>query len=211
MVGSDRHAQAAFAAGADGVIAQGTEAGGHTGKVSTFALVPQVVDVAAGRPVVAAGGIGDGRGLVAALALGAQGAVMGTRFLASRESTAHDNFKAKIVASRAEDTVITRAYTGKTARHLRNRYIELWEGREEEILGAPLQRILVEPMAAAARTAGAMDYASSASGQVVGLIKDVPGAAEILERVVREAEELLDQGLWRRLSTAGHPGIGSNR
>jgi NAD(P)H-dependent flavin oxidoreductase YrpB (nitropropane dioxygenase family) len=211
MVGSVRHAELAFAAGADGVIAQGTEAGGHTGRVSTFALVPQVVDVADGRPVLAAGGVGDGRGLAAALVLGAEGAVMGTRFLATRESAAHENFKAKIVASRAEDAVVTRAYTGKTARHLRNRYIELWEGHEDEILKAPLQRILVEPMAAAARVAGAMDYASSASGQVVGLIRDVPSAAEVLERVVREAEEVLDEGLWQRVRTAGHPGVRSAR
>ena len=112
MCGKVRHAQKSEAAGADVVAAQGTEAGGHTGEIGTLALVPQVVD-AVKIPVLAAGGIADGRGLVAALALGAQGAVIGTRFIASPEAQAASGYREAIVRAHEDDTVRTRCYTGK--------------------------------------------------------------------------------------------------
>src|SRR5512147_2451037 len=120
MCGKVSHAVRAVDAGCDVVVAQGTEAGGHTGTVATLPLVPMIVD-AVKVPVVAAGGIFDGRGLVAALALGAQGIWMGTRFIASTEARAHRDFKDKIVAIGETDTVVTRCYSGKTMRAIRNR------------------------------------------------------------------------------------------
>jgi len=123
MCGKVRHAIAAVEAGCDIVVAQGTEAGGHTGTVATFALVPQVVDAVGDRvPVVAAGGIYDGRHLAAALALGADGVWVGTRFIATPEARSVIGYKDKILAMREDDTVVTRAYTGKTCRVLRNEY-----------------------------------------------------------------------------------------
>jgi enoyl-[acyl-carrier protein] reductase II len=120
MIGRVRHAVKSAEAGADVVAAQGTEAGGHTGEVGGMALVPQVVD-AVKIPVLAAGGIADGRGLVAALALGAQGAVVGTRFIATPEAQAAPQYREAILRSAEADTVRTRCYTGKPARTIRNR------------------------------------------------------------------------------------------
>jgi NAD(P)H-dependent flavin oxidoreductase YrpB (nitropropane dioxygenase family) len=139
--------------------------------------------------------------VAAALVLGAQGVVLGTRFLASAEAAAHPNYKQKLVDSGADDTTITRAYTGKTARHLRNRYIQLWEGHEQEIYKPPLQRMLVEPVIAAARVAGAMDYASGAAGQTVGLIHDISPAGDILRQILAEAEAALDARVLVRAAT----------
>src|SRR5215207_4435767 len=138
MCGKVRHAAAAVEAGCDIVVAQGTEAGGHTGTIATLPLVPMIVD-AVKVPVVAAGGIFDGRGLVAALALGAQGVWMGTRFIASTEARAHAAFKDKIVAIDEAGTVVTRCYSGKTMRAIRTRYTDEWEARKHELQPFPLQ------------------------------------------------------------------------
>jgi len=128
MCGRVRHAVAAVEAGCDMVIAQGTEAGGHTGLVATLPLVPQVVDAVGERvPVVAAGGIFDGRGLAAALALGADGAWVGTRFIATPEAHVVSGYREALIAGREDDTVITRAYTGKTCRVLRTAYADEFE------------------------------------------------------------------------------------
>lgn len=123
MCGKVRHAVDAVAAGCDLVVAQGTEAGGHTGQVATLALVPQVVDAVGDRvPVVAAGGITDGRGVAAALMLGADGAWIGTRFIATPEARAVAGYKERLLATAEDGTVVTRAYTGKTCRVIRNEY-----------------------------------------------------------------------------------------
>src|SRR5688572_10717765 len=117
MCGKVRHAVEAVAAGCDVVVAQGTEAGGHTGQVATFPLVPQIVDAVGGKvPVVAAGGIFDGRGLAAALALGADGIWVGTRFIATPEARAVPGYKDRLLAIAEDETVVSRAYTGKTCR-----------------------------------------------------------------------------------------------
>ena len=128
MCGKVRHAVAAVEAGCDLVIAQGTEAGGHTGTVATMALVPQVVDVVDGRvPVVAAGGLFDGRGLAAALTLGAAGVWVGTRFIATPEAWGTPGYKDRLLGMAEDDTVITRAYTGKTCRVNRNAYTRAFD------------------------------------------------------------------------------------
>jgi NAD(P)H-dependent flavin oxidoreductase YrpB (nitropropane dioxygenase family) len=140
MTGKVQHAVRAESAGADAVAAQGTEAGGHTGTIGGLALVPQVVD-AVSIPVVAAGGIVDGRGLVAALALGAQGAIVGTRFIATPEATAAREYREALVSARQDETVRTRCYSGKPLRSLMNPYIAEWEADPSRIKPFPEQLI----------------------------------------------------------------------
>ena len=140
MCGRVRHAVAAVEAGCDIVIAQGTEAGGHTGTVATMPLVPQIVDAVGARvPVVAAGGIFDGRGLAAALALGADGVWVGTRFIATPEAHVVSGYRDALLVGHEDDTVITRAYTGKTMRAIRNGYTTHFEEHAEEVAPFPLQ------------------------------------------------------------------------
>lgn len=194
MIGKVRHAMKAERSGADMVAAQGTEAGGHTGEIGALALVPQVVD-AVGIPVLAAGGIADGRGLVAALALGAQGAVIGTRFIATPEAQAAPGYQQAILQSGEADTIRTRCYTGKPARTIRNPYNESWESRRDDIKPFPYQ-------AAYSFQQGVMDYMGMAgdadpercfmpAGQGMGLIRSIKPAAELLADIVAEAEAVL--------------------
>jgi enoyl-[acyl-carrier protein] reductase II len=194
MIGKVRHAVKSEQAGADVVAAQGTEAGGHTGEVGGLALVPQVVD-AVKIPVLAAGGIADGRGLVAALALGAQGVVVGTRFIATPEAQAAPQYRDAILQSGEADTVRTRCYTGKPARTIRNRYNEEWEGKADQIQPFPMQvGVSVQQ--------GVMDYMGIGrgadadrsfmpAGQGMGLIRRIKPAAEVLADIVSEAEAVL--------------------
>src|SRR5215468_9048012 len=138
LCGKVRHAVAAEEAGCDVVVAQGTEAGGHTGQVAGMALIPQIVD-AVSIPVVAAGSIVDGRGLAAALAFGAQGVWMGTRFIASHEARANEGYKKRITEISSADTAITRSYSGKPMRVVRNAWVDDWERRPDEIKRFPEQ------------------------------------------------------------------------
>ncbi len=196
MCGRVRHAQKSEAAGADAVVAQGTEAGGHTGEVGTLALVPQVVD-AVKIPVLAAGGIADGRGLVAALALGAQGAIIGTRFIASPEAQAAPGYREAIVRAHEDDTVRTRCYTGKPARAIRNARTDEWEKKLDLLQPFPAQ-------AGLSMREGVMDYMGVTPrfdpdrtfmpvGQGAGLVHEIKPAAEILRDIVREAEQIIDE------------------
>jgi len=196
MAGDVETARRAVAAGADVIVAQGTEGGGHVGWMATAALTPLVVDAVAPVPVLAAGGIADGRGLAAALALGADGALLGTRFLASVESPLHENFKQAIVASDGHDTVLTETpdiaqaivWPGAMSRAKRNRFVERWAGRDwalRQSQGAALAAIM------AAREAGDVDEAPLSYGQDAGLIHDIPPAAEIVRRIAAEAEDIL--------------------
>ena len=205
MCGKVRHAQKSEAAGADIVVAQGTEAGGHTGEVGTMALVPQVVD-AVRIPVLAAGGLADGRGLVASLALGAQGAVFGTRFIAAPESQAAEGYRQAIVEAHDDDTVRTRSYTGKPARVIRNQRTDEWEAKADEIQPFPMQ-------AGISIREGVMDYMGRTNqfdrertallaGQSAGLITEVKPAAEIFQDIVREAEETMRRQFQRPASGA---------
>ena len=154
-------------------------------------IVPQVVDAVAPLPVVAAGGIGDGRGLAASLMLGAQGVLVGTRFIASLEARCHDNFKDKLVEITEEDTVVTRAYTGKTCRVIRNKHTDEWKTKASEIQRFPQQMMAVGERAGSAMYLGDMEYGLAPAGQVAGMIRDRPPAAEIVHRIVQQAEELL--------------------
>ena len=198
LAGNVKQATRMAADGVDIIIAQGHEAGGHTGRIGTLALVPQVVD-AIDVPVLAAGGIADGRGLVAALALGASGVWMGTRFIVTEEALAHVNYKKKIIEINEEGTVITRCHSGKPCRLIRNQFTDSWEGREHEILPFPLQTIKVGREAAMqARYEGKIEEGGLPAGQVSGLIKAIRPAGEIVRTIMDEAVEVLENGLSRR-------------
>jgi enoyl-[acyl-carrier protein] reductase II len=199
LCGKVSHAVAAERAGCDVVIAQGTEAGGHTGQVGGVALIPQVVD-AVSIPVLAAGALVDGRGLAAALAFGAQGVWMGTRFIASHEARAGEGYKKRITEIGSADTVVTRCYSGKPMRVVRNAYVDDWESRPDEIRPFPEQMQVSAAAHVLAPLAGRDAEVDTTrdclpAGQGAGGITDVASCAEIVERVVREAEATL-----RRLS-----------
>jgi NAD(P)H-dependent flavin oxidoreductase YrpB (nitropropane dioxygenase family) len=242
-VGARRHAEKVAALGVDLVLVQGGEGGGHTGPVPTTLLLPQVVDALGGRiPVVAAGGFFDGRGLVAALAYGADGVAMGTRFLLTRESPVPDPVKALYLARSVTDTVVTTRVDGVPHRVLRTPFVERLErsGRAGALLralrsaaafrrlsGASWRAMIREGramrrahgltwaqvimaantpmMLRAAMVEGDLRHGVMASGQVVGLIEDLPSVAELVARIVAEAERALER-LARR-----NPTIPTNR
>jgi len=197
MCGKVHHATGAVAAGCDLVIAQGTEAGGHTGTIATMALVPQVVDAVAGAvPVVAAGGIVDGRGLAAARALGADGVWVGTRFIATPEAWGTPGYKERLVSMTADDTVVSRAYSGKTCRVVRNAYTQSFEDHPERLRPFPEQ--LLASMQDGANHLGAgpdtevdPDREFWPAGQGAGSITELVPAGEIVVSIVDEAERIL--------------------
>ena len=200
MCGKVRHAIAAVEAGCDIVVAQGTEAGGHTGQIATFPLVPQIVDAVGDRvPVVAAGGIVDGRGLAAALSLGADGIWVGTRFIATPEARAVAGYKERILESHEDDTIVTRAYTGKTCRVLRTSYATEFEKSGAQPLPFPGQVIQsyqdgVNHLGGDEHTSGVdLDREFMPAGQGIGAIDELVPAGELVRRFVAEAEETLDR------------------
>jgi enoyl-[acyl-carrier protein] reductase II len=176
--------------GADAVIAEGEESGGHIGSVATMALVPQVVD-AVTVPVIAAGGIGDGRGLAAALALGAAGVQMGTRFICTCECIAHENYKQAIIRANERSTMVTGATLGHPVRCLRNPMSRDYE--ELERRGASDQEIIEFGTGRLRRAVveGDVVYGSVMAGQVSGLVHEVIPAGELVRRTVAEAEAVL--------------------
>ena len=200
MTGEVPEARRAAAAGADVIVAQGNEAGGHMGWMSALPLIPMVVDAVHPLPVLAAGGIADGRGLAAALALGAQGALIGTRFLATKESPLHENFKRAIVASDGHDTQLSeipdivraQVWPGAMARSLRNRFIERWAGREWALRAH--QREALAEVERATR-AGDVEEAVLLMGQDAGLIAAILPAREVVLRMAAEAREILAERL----------------
>ena len=187
-------------AGADIIVAQGTEAGGHVLWMASLPLVPMVVKVVAPLPVLAAGGITDGRGLAAALALGADGVLIGTRLLATHESPLHANFKQAIVQSDGHDTLLTeipdlaagRVWPGAMSRALRNGFIERWAGREWAIRQ---DRPAVAQSVADARKRGDADNAPLFIGQDAGLIDSIKSAAEVVEGMAAEAADIIKNRL----------------
>jgi NAD(P)H-dependent flavin oxidoreductase YrpB (nitropropane dioxygenase family) len=191
MVGAPRHALRQKAAGVDFVCAQGTEAGGHTGNIATFPLVPQVVDAIAPIPVMAAGGIGTGRQVAAALALGAQAAWCGSVFLVAEENDIPLQHQEQIINGRSEDFTLSKSSTGKQQRGYRSPIKEAWEKSGLQPLPMPLQGILMEPLAASARKNGRWDVDVSSGGQVGGMLTKRRPAREILLEMVREAEETI--------------------
>jgi enoyl-[acyl-carrier protein] reductase II len=199
MCGKVRHAVAAAASGVDFVVAQGTEGGGHTGTVATMALIPQVVDAVGGKvPVVAAGGLFDGRGLAASLALGADGVWIGTRFIATPEARAVKGYKETLLGLAEDGTVVTKAYTGKTCRVVRTDWTNHYEQHPEELQPFPMQVI-------ASAQAGVnhlghpdgfeVDVANEfmPCGQAVGAITELTPAGRIVADMVAEAERTLER------------------
>lgn len=190
VVASTAMARLMERAGADAVVAEGMESGGHIGQLTTMTLVPQVVD-AVSIPVIAAGGIGDGRGLAAARMLGAEGVQIGTRFLLAKETRIHENYKKKVLQAKDIDTVVTGLSTGHPVRSLRNsmtrEYLRLeQEGADFETLerlglGA-LRRAVVE---------GDVTGGTVMAGQIAGMLKEELSCREILEEIVTQAEELM--------------------
>jgi len=176
--------------GVDAIIAEGMESGGHIGEVTTMALVPQVVD-AVSVPVIAAGGIGDGRGMAAAFALGADGVQMGTRFVCAEECTVHPNVKAAIVKARDRDTVVTGRPTGHPVRCLHNKLTRQFE--ELEARCAPpeeLEKLGIGRLRAA-MVEGDVEYGSVMSGQIAGLVREVKPAKDIIRDIVSEAAQVM--------------------
>lgn len=195
LVGNVKNAKRVRDAGADIVVAQGTEAGGHTGRIATMALVPQVSDAVAPTPVVAAGGIADGRGLAAALAMGAIGVWCGTAFLVSDEANQPETQKARILAAGDEDTKVTRLYSGKTMRNITNPLIEAWEASGTHALPMGLQGLLIQDLVYSCREAGREDLLMNAAGQISGLLTKSRPAAEILHDMVNGAADILARRL----------------
>jgi enoyl-[acyl-carrier protein] reductase II len=197
MCGKVRHATAAVEAGCDLVIAQGTEAGGHTGTVATMPLVPQIVDAVGARvPVVAAGGIFDGRGLAAALALGADGVWLGTRFIATPEARAVAGYKDALLRTAEDGTVISRGFTGKTLRAVRNEWTQYVEEHPEGLKKFPEQMAVAHEhnalhLGGDEHTPVDPDKECYPSGQGVGAIHELVPAGDLVRQIVAEAEAVL--------------------
>ena len=188
MTGKVQHALRAEAAGADVVAAQGTEAGGHTGEIGTLALVPQVVD-AVKIPVVAAGGIVDGRGVVAALALGAQGAVIGTRFIATPEASVHENYKQAVLKAEVSDSTLV-GRGGHPLRLLKNLFSKKYEAAERAgASDAELEKIYSESSLKQAALNGDVEHGRVEAGQSAGLVEDIVPAGELVRRLAAELEQ----------------------
>jgi NAD(P)H-dependent flavin oxidoreductase YrpB (nitropropane dioxygenase family) len=193
LVGNVKTARRVNADGVDVIVAQGHEAGGHTGRIGTFALVPQVIDAVSPTPVVLAGGVGSGRHVAAALALGAQAVWVGTAFLATHEANITDEHRQHLLVSTEEDTRVSRVYSGKTARAFNNPVIESWEASGLRALPAGLQGLVSGRVNAAARRANREDLNMHLGGQVAGMIREVRPAHVVLEGMVREAVEVLGE------------------
>ncbi|MGX7265339.1 enoyl-[acyl-carrier-protein] reductase FabK [Enterococcus crotali] len=183
--------------GADAVVVEGMEAGGHIGKLTTMSMVPQVVD-ALTIPVIAAGGIGDGRGMAAALMLGAQAVQVGTRFLVAKECTVHENYKARIIKARDIDTTVTCQHFGHPVRAIKNKLTNEYDRLEkielrvdepdlvkfDELGQGALRKAVVE---------GDVDHGSIMAGQIAGLIKKEETAKEIIETYIKETQEIITE------------------
>lgn len=197
VIASVAHAKRVEKQGADAVVAEGTEAGGHIGELTTMVLVPQVAD-AISIPVVAAGGIADGRGVVAAFALGAEGVQVGTRFVCAVESPAHEAYKRMIIEATDRSTVVTGRTTGHPVRCIKNKLTRRFE--EMEAAGVSLEEL--EALGAgklrAAVINGDVEWGSVMAGQSAGLVKKVQPAAEIIKELFSDAERVL-RGLENRL------------
>ncbi|MGH6999082.1 MAG: NAD(P)H-dependent flavin oxidoreductase [Phenylobacterium sp.] len=197
VCGAVKHAVKAEQAGCDAVICQGGEGGGHTGLVGTMPLVAQAVE-AVKIPVVAAGGLYDGRGLAAALTLGATGVWMGTRFIASQEAHAGELYRQAILEAADEDTVRTRSYSGKPMRVKKNPYVEEWETRPQDIQPFPMQAMLSTREGVMGGIGGQIegldpDRSCFAMGQSAGGVHEVLPAATIVANLIKEAEAAIDR------------------
>jgi nitronate monooxygenase len=193
VCGSPRNAARQVKAGVDVIVAQGTEGGGHTGAVANFALLPQAVDAAGSIPVLAAGGIVDGRGIAASLALGAQGVWIGTAFLVADECDMPGPMKDELVAASTGDMRISPYWTGKTVRGVRNSVSQAWEDSGLPNMPTPHQRVLMEDFLEAAKAAGRWDLFMNAGGQGAGALTQRRPAAEIFAELVEDTRTTLDR------------------
>ncbi len=197
LAGKADHALRHNASGVDLIVAQGTEAGGHTGTISTMVLVPEVVDAVSPTPVLAAGGIANGRQMAAALALGAQGVWCGSVWLTTAEAETNPSVKKKFLAAKSADTVRSRSMTGKPARMLRSAWTDEWDGPDAPAaLAMPLQSLLVTPAhqrinrSAARPGSGAEKLATYFVGQVVGSMNSVKPARQVVFEMVEEYSDV---------------------
>ena len=177
--------------GADAVIAEGCESGGHVGETTTMALVPQVVDVVEKIPVIAAGGIGDGRGIAAAFMLGAKGVQMGTAFVAAKESQVHENYKQCIIKAKDIDTRVTGRTTGHPVRALRNQMTKEYLKKEAE--GASFEELELLTLGSLRRAVqeGDTRNGSMMAGQIAGLVKEELSCKELIDKLVKETDALM--------------------
>ena len=194
LVGNVDQARKQVAAGVDIIVAQGTEAAGHTGEVASMVLWPQVVDAVAPRPVLAAGGIGTGRQVAAALAMGAQGVWTGTLWLLTKEAELIPMVVEKLVAATSRDTVRSRSLTGKPARQLRTAWTEVWDDPNGPgTLPMPLQFFLTAEAVQRIYLSGNRDLVGFAAGQVIGMLSQVQPAGDVVRRLVREYDEAVER------------------
>jgi NAD(P)H-dependent flavin oxidoreductase YrpB (nitropropane dioxygenase family) len=200
LVGTAEHARRQVAAGVDLIVAQGGEAGGHTGEISTMVLVPEVVDTVAPIPVLAAGGIATGRQMAASLALGASGVWCGSVWLTTEEAETPPVVKAKMIAATSRDTIRSRSRTGKPARQLRSAWTEEWEGPDSPgTLGMPLQMIVAEGAlrhinkVSESGNKGAEQLANYFVGQCVGLMNTVKPTRQVVYDMIEEFADALER------------------
>ncbi len=193
VVAGVRGARRLVKSGVDIIVASGTESGGHNSRIGTMVLIPQVVDAISPIPVVAGGGIGDGRGLVAALALGAVGVWCGTVFLGTFEAIYEDYHKQKLLESTEDDTMVSKVITGKQARYLKNRLIAAWDKAGLPTLPMPMQSIAIIPILDGAYEAKMADIVPAPAGQIVGMIKELKPARRLVEEMVAGALQVLDR------------------
>lgn len=192
LVGAPKHVRHARRAGVDLLVAQGYDAGGHTGPIGTMSLVPQIVDAAEGLPVLAAGGIADGRQVAAALALGAQGVWLGTVWLATAEHRVHPRILEKLLRAGSTDTVITRSHSGKPCRVLRGAWTEEWEAEDAPApLAMPYQQVLIGELLTAVVEHEIEPLMYEGAGQGVAWCTEVTTVAAVVERLVAGAEAAL--------------------
>lgn len=201
IVGRSRQARRALANGADAIVVQGYEGGGHTGEVGLMTLLTEVLEFA-DVPVVAAGGISKGSQIAALLVAGASGVWVGTRFVATKESRAEEEFKQKIVDAEPDGTIRSLLCDGLWHRQLRNRATEVWDGREDEILPYPQQRVANAPVRRAAHRNHLGEYMTLGAGQGSSMVRDIPSAAEVLERLAQETLETLRSAASALLASA---------
>jgi len=192
LVGHPRHAQAAIRAGADLLVAQGHDAGAHTGPIGTFSLVPQIVDVAGDVPVLAAGGVATGRHIAASFALGAQGVWMGTAWLTSHEHALHEKVVAKLLAAGSDDTVISRANSGKTFRQIRTAWSEEWARPDApKPLQMPHQDMLIGDLLGAINEHEIEPLMHSGAGQSIAYSTEQKTVAQIVADLAAQTEAAL--------------------
>ena len=192
VVGKVKHARQVVESGIDVIVAQGHDGGGHNSPIGTISLIPQVVDAVGDRvPVLGAGGISDGRGVAAAFMLGAEGAWVGTAFLATEEAGIEDFQKEAIVDSGDADTVVSRSITGKPARMIRSKWADAWVAAGKEPLPMPYQSMIAGPVMASGIRAKRKDIIPGFAGQGMGLIHAVRPAAEVMRDLVADAERAL--------------------